>query len=292
MTFGFFAVLVWLGYVAMMTGLPPKHRQQLRQDWRRASCAQFDLLPFARRRSRSRSAWLYLAFFTAPSPTRGVARWAAGVALLWGTFATLWLPWADHIKSYRSVALQLQGRRCRRAPAASPQASSPRRSAPRSATTPASAPSRCRRAGQPAAVPLPASCRAIRAARSRPGPAGASSPTSAGPATGASATACIVTAEPDEHHLADRLPGLEKARRATPRAGARRSSPSCFAGDPARAHADAGRGARRALDYSRQRAGRAHAAPARPARRRARLRRMARRAVRRREDQHHRGPRA
>ena len=33
---------------------------------------------------------------------------SAGVALLWGTFATLWMPWADHIKSYREVALQLK----------------------------------------------------------------------------------------------------------------------------------------------------------------------------------------
>jgi hypothetical protein len=30
------------------------------------------------------------------------------VALLWGTFATLWMPWADHLKSYRGVALQLR----------------------------------------------------------------------------------------------------------------------------------------------------------------------------------------
>jgi hypothetical protein len=53
-------------------------------------------------------AWLYLAFFTAPSPTRGVTRWAAGVTLLWGTVATLWLPWVDHIRSYRGVALQIK----------------------------------------------------------------------------------------------------------------------------------------------------------------------------------------
>ena len=47
-------------------------------------------------------------FCTAPSPTCGVTRWAAGVALLWGSFATLLLPWADYVKSYRSVALQLK----------------------------------------------------------------------------------------------------------------------------------------------------------------------------------------
>jgi hypothetical protein len=54
--------------------------------------------------------WFYVAFFTAPSPMRGVTRWAAGVVLLWGTFAALWMPWADYQKSYRPVALQLRSR--------------------------------------------------------------------------------------------------------------------------------------------------------------------------------------
>ena len=30
--------------------------------------------------------------------------------LLWGTFAMLWMPWADYQKSYRSVALQLRSK--------------------------------------------------------------------------------------------------------------------------------------------------------------------------------------
>jgi hypothetical protein len=54
--------------------------------------------------------WVYLMFFTAYSPTRSIARWAAGIILLWGTFASLWMPWADHQKSYRSVALQLRSK--------------------------------------------------------------------------------------------------------------------------------------------------------------------------------------
>src|SRR5258708_22526759 len=51
--------------------------------------------------------WFYLVFFTAPAPIRSVLRWAAGVVLLWGTVAMLWMPWADYQKSYRSVALRL-----------------------------------------------------------------------------------------------------------------------------------------------------------------------------------------
>ena len=106
MTFTFFAALVWLGYIAMMTGSPPKVANNFVKN-APGFLAQFEPLPFAVALALT-LAWLYLAFFTAPSPTRGVTRWAAGVALLWGGFATLWMPWADHVKSYRSVALQLK----------------------------------------------------------------------------------------------------------------------------------------------------------------------------------------
>jgi len=106
MTFSFFAGLIWLGYVAMMTGLPPK----VANNFARSApgfLPQFEPLAFAAALALT-AAWLYLAFFSAPSPARGVTRWAAGVTLLWGAFATLWMPWADHLKSYNGVALQLK----------------------------------------------------------------------------------------------------------------------------------------------------------------------------------------
>jgi len=106
MTFSFFAGLVWLGYLAMMTGLPPRVANNFAKS-APGFLPQFEPLPFCAALALT-LAWVYLAFFTAASPTRGVTRWATGVALLWGLFATLWLPWADHLKSYRSVALQLK----------------------------------------------------------------------------------------------------------------------------------------------------------------------------------------
>jgi 4-amino-4-deoxy-L-arabinose transferase-like glycosyltransferase len=106
MTFSFFAALVWLGYVAMVSGVPPKIANNFIKT-APGFLVQFELLPFAVALALT-LAWAYLALFTAPSPTRSVTRWAMGVALLWGTFATLWMPWADHIKSYRGVALQLK----------------------------------------------------------------------------------------------------------------------------------------------------------------------------------------
>ncbi len=108
MTFGFFAALVWLGYVAMTTGWPPRIARNFAktapgfvQGIEPASLALAAVLL---------AGWLYVALFTAPSPARGVLRWAAGVALLWGSFAALWMPWADYQKSYRGVALQLKSR--------------------------------------------------------------------------------------------------------------------------------------------------------------------------------------
>jgi 4-amino-4-deoxy-L-arabinose transferase-like glycosyltransferase len=106
MTFSFFAGLIWLGYVAMMTGVPPKVANNFAKT-APGYLPQFEPLHFAIALALT-AGWLYFAFFSAPSPTRGVTRWAAGTALLWGCFATLLLPWADHIKSYRGVALQLK----------------------------------------------------------------------------------------------------------------------------------------------------------------------------------------
>jgi 4-amino-4-deoxy-L-arabinose transferase-like glycosyltransferase len=106
MTFTVFAALVWLGYAAMLTGAPAR----LAKNFTRPAPgfeARFELLPFLVAAALA-LAWLYLAFGAPRAPTRGVTRWAAGVTLLWGSFATLWLPWADHLKSYRSVALQLR----------------------------------------------------------------------------------------------------------------------------------------------------------------------------------------
>ena len=108
MTFGFFAALVWLGYVAMMTGLPPRIAHNFAKS-APGFLPQFEWPAFLGAAALT-LAWLYCAFFTAPSPTRGVLRWAAGVALLWGTVATLWMPWIDYQKSYQGVALQLKSR--------------------------------------------------------------------------------------------------------------------------------------------------------------------------------------
>lgn len=107
-TFAFFAGLVWLGYFAMMTGLPPRVAHNFAKG-APGFVPEFQLVPFLVAAALTLG-WIGLMFFTPYSPTRSVARWAAGVVLLWGTFAMLWMPWADYQKSYRSVALQLRSK--------------------------------------------------------------------------------------------------------------------------------------------------------------------------------------
>ena len=105
MTFGFFVGLIWLGYLAMMTGWPPKVANNFAK-LAPGFVPHFAWLPLATGLALT-LLWLVLVLQLRPAPSRSATRWAAGVALLWGTFATLWMPWADHLKSYRSVALQL-----------------------------------------------------------------------------------------------------------------------------------------------------------------------------------------
>jgi hypothetical protein len=107
-TFAFFAALVWLGYFAMMTGVPPRIANNFAKTAPGYQPA-FEFLPFVLALALT-AGWLYIVFTSPPSQLRSAARWAAGITLLWGCFALLWMPWADYPKTYRSVALQLRSK--------------------------------------------------------------------------------------------------------------------------------------------------------------------------------------
>ncbi len=106
LTFAVFTGLVWLGYIAMLTGLPgPISRNFARI----APGFVMHLQPLSLIFALALAvAWCYVVFFASFSPMRSVARWASGVVLLWGTFAMLWMPWVDYQKSYRAVAFELK----------------------------------------------------------------------------------------------------------------------------------------------------------------------------------------
>jgi 4-amino-4-deoxy-L-arabinose transferase-like glycosyltransferase len=108
LAFAFFTGLVWLGYSALTLGVPGPVARNLE---RIAPGFMAHVQPLALLLAVAlAAAWVYLVFFTPFNPMRGVARWAGGIVLLWGTFALLLMPWVDYQKSYRSVALQLKAK--------------------------------------------------------------------------------------------------------------------------------------------------------------------------------------
>lgn len=108
MTFSVFGGLIWLGYIAMMTGVPPRVANNFVKNVT-GFVAHFTWLPFVVALALTLG-WIFLLARTPRGATRGVLRWAAGVALVWGLFATLIMPWADYQKSYRNAALQIKSK--------------------------------------------------------------------------------------------------------------------------------------------------------------------------------------
>ena len=101
-----FGFLVWLGWIAMMTGFP----ERLARNFTRLEpgfVPHFAWLPLLVA-STLTIAWIWLLARSEHSTFRGVTYWCAGLTLLWGLAMTLWLSWVDYGKSYRPVALGLQ----------------------------------------------------------------------------------------------------------------------------------------------------------------------------------------
>lgn len=103
MTFSFFGGLVWLGWIAMMTGIPERIQRNFAK-LEPGHVPQFQWFEFAVAAALT-IAWLFVAFRSERSPFRSVAVWASGVALLWGLIMTLWIDWIDYGRTYRPVVL-------------------------------------------------------------------------------------------------------------------------------------------------------------------------------------------
>jgi 4-amino-4-deoxy-L-arabinose transferase-like glycosyltransferase len=108
LVFAFFTLAVWFFYLVLAFGVPgPVAR--IVESIAPGYVPQFSFLAVLFAVALA-VAWHYLIFFTERAPTRSLARWAAGIVLLWGTAAMLLMPWVDYQKTYRSVALQLRSR--------------------------------------------------------------------------------------------------------------------------------------------------------------------------------------
>jgi 4-amino-4-deoxy-L-arabinose transferase-like glycosyltransferase len=106
--FGFFTFVVWFSYVAALVNMPPRWANNF---YKSAPGFVFEFKPaWVLCALVLLAIWLYVTFLSTRSPVRSVARWAAGIVLLWGTLSMLLMPWVDHQRSYRSVALQLRSK--------------------------------------------------------------------------------------------------------------------------------------------------------------------------------------
>jgi 4-amino-4-deoxy-L-arabinose transferase-like glycosyltransferase len=106
MTFTLLAGLIWLGWLAMVFGMPAQIAKNLARlapgfvaHFSPLACAVSLGLTFV---------WLWLIFANPRAPQRGTAHWAAGVTLCWALMMALWLPWIDYDRNYRPVALALK----------------------------------------------------------------------------------------------------------------------------------------------------------------------------------------
>lgn len=105
LTFGLLAFLLWFGWFAMQFRLPPKVSHNILRltpgfepqlGWL-ALLAGLALTVL----------WLWFVVREPRTPLRSIGHWTAGMTLVWALAMTLWLPWIEHLKSYRPVGTAL-----------------------------------------------------------------------------------------------------------------------------------------------------------------------------------------
>lgn len=107
-TFTVLGALIWLGWVAMVFGLPA----QIAHNFAKLEPGfQATLEPLAAGLSLLATLlWLALIYTTPRSIYRGALHWLAGLTLIWLLTTQLWMPWIDYGKTYRPLANQLAER--------------------------------------------------------------------------------------------------------------------------------------------------------------------------------------
>lgn len=104
MAFTVFAVLLWIGWSAMVFGWPARlaARAVILEP---GFVGHFDAFYFGL--ALIVSLWWVWLFALPRSPYRCLTRWSAGLATIWLLAVSLWLPWIDYGKSYRPLAADL-----------------------------------------------------------------------------------------------------------------------------------------------------------------------------------------
>jgi 4-amino-4-deoxy-L-arabinose transferase-like glycosyltransferase len=106
MAFSFSAAVVWMGWIAIMTGVPPKIARNIARQTPGYD-AEFSILAVSIA-AISTLAWIVLVIWRLRArPTglwRGTVMSAGGVVVVWLLLMSLWLPSINYSKSYRDVS--------------------------------------------------------------------------------------------------------------------------------------------------------------------------------------------
>ncbi|HEY0665823.1 MAG TPA: glycosyltransferase family 39 protein [Gallionella sp.] len=107
MTFALIAILMWWGWAGLLLenqrAWVPRQFRALQPDFTmELHTTSFVIAIIAT------VLWLVIAWRAGRSMRRATLNWASGVTLIWVLAMTLWLPWLDSGKSYRSMVASLQ----------------------------------------------------------------------------------------------------------------------------------------------------------------------------------------
>jgi 4-amino-4-deoxy-L-arabinose transferase-like glycosyltransferase len=104
--FATFGGLIWLGWIAMMTGFPQKTQERMRV-LSGAYSIDFSWIAFLAALLMT-IIWLIISIRTKLTKRATVTNWAIGMTFIWSLLMTLWLPMIDNAKSYESVFLTVK----------------------------------------------------------------------------------------------------------------------------------------------------------------------------------------
>jgi 4-amino-4-deoxy-L-arabinose transferase-like glycosyltransferase len=106
MTFALFAIAMWWGWAGLLLDNHAKITRWLK-DYQPGFEPAFDPVAFWTAVAAT-VLWLVLTWRVGRSMRRAVVNWATGITLIWILAMTLWLPWLDSGKSYRSMVASLE----------------------------------------------------------------------------------------------------------------------------------------------------------------------------------------
>ena len=106
MTFALIAILMWWGWAGLLLDNQAKITHWLK-DYQPGFEPELHTVPFVIAIIASVS-WIIVVWRVGRSMRRATLNWAAGVTLIWILAMTLWLPWLDSGKSYRSMVASLK----------------------------------------------------------------------------------------------------------------------------------------------------------------------------------------